>query len=189
VSARVSVPLERRTAVATSYAAEVDGVSAAAPRLLVWSERRAGESDANAAVLGALARSLGPRGSPFVFVDFDPSIDRRGNARQLRDALGDRPIGLVIVLGSLTGGSLRFTTPYGDLIPAFDTYARAAGAPYQTTRTTAKIDELSDIAPFIDLKTIVIASTDGTRDLRGDASAVIGYVAGRLARGAEELPR
>jgi len=188
-TARVDVPLERRSATTTSYVGEVPGVSPTTPRILVWAPRRDSPHPATD-VLAALAREVGPRRLPFVFVDFDRTGETRANLDAVRTALAGRTIGLVVVLDWLDGTALRFTTPYGDLIPAFDLYAQEAGARFERTGQTAAISELAEVAPFIDLRTVVVRGAGGSDgDLRPDAAALLGYVAGRLALGAEELPR
>jgi hypothetical protein len=187
-TARVEVPLERRRATTTSYVGEVAGVSPTTPRVLVWVPRRDSPHPATD-VLAALAREIGSRRVPFVFVDFDRTGETRANLDAVRAALKDRPIGLVVVLDRLDGTALRFTTPYGDLIPAFDLYAEEAGARFERTRQTASISELAEVAPFIELRTVVVRGTGGSEgDLRSDAAALLGYIAGRIALGAEELP-
>jgi hypothetical protein len=188
-SARVEVPLERKAASTTSYMGEVAGLSVTTPRVLVWAPRRESPHAATD-VLTAVARELGPRGVPFVFVDFDRSGQERQQVEGIRAALGTRTIALVVVLDWLDGSALRFTTPYGDLIPAFDHYADQAGARFALTRRTATISELAGIAPYIDLKTMVINGSGGSEgDMRPDAAALLGYLGGRLALGAEELAR
>lgn len=189
INARVEVPLQRENASVTSLVGEVGDLPHDAGRILVWSVRRPGEAHPSGDVLVALARELRARGAPFIFVDFDPSVDPSANAKSIGDALGDRRISLVVVLDRLDGSVLRFTTPYGDLIPAFDFYAAKAGARYEPTRTTPGPAALADIAPFIDVKTVLVTGGGGPGDLRPDAAALVGYLAGRLALGAEEVPR
>jgi hypothetical protein len=95
----------------------------------------------------------------------------------------------VIALDRLDGPSLRFTTPHDDLTPALDLYAEKAGARYQSTPSTPSIASIAAVAPFFDIKTVVVDGSRGDGDVRADAAAVLGYLAGRLAHGAEELPR
>jgi hypothetical protein len=102
--------------------------------------------------------------------------------------MGERDIALVLVLDTLDGSALRFITPYGELVPVFDRYADAAGAAHQVTRETARPDELAGVAPFPLVKTVVLRATGQVGDQRPGAAAVIGYLAGRLALGAPELP-
>ncbi len=189
ISARVEVPLARQTASATSYVGEVSRAAPDAGRVLIWAVRKPGAAHPSADVVAALARELEGRGAPFVFVDFDPSIDLQANRQSIRDVLKDRRISLVVVLNQLDGTALRFTTPYGDLIPTFDLYADKAGARHEVTRATADITALADIAPLVDVKTVLVSGNAGDGDLRPDAAALVGYLAGRLALGAEELPR
>lgn len=189
ITARVEVPLRREAATTRSYLAEVTDVPDDAGRIVVWSDREPGADRPAADVVAALARTLGGRGVPFVFVVFDPSVDPAANARAVRDALGHRRIALLVVLDRLEGSALRFTTPHGDLVPALDLYAEKAAARHETTRLTAKPGDLSGVAPFPDVKTVLIRGQGGQGDLRGDAAALIGYLAGRLAFGAEEVPR
>ena len=188
VGARVEVPLTDVRTTVTSNVAQVGNAPADSAHILVWSARSADGSQSAAPVLAALSRSLSTRGVPFVFVDFDPSIDARANAQTIRDLMGARRIGVVIVLDHLEGTSLRFRTPYGDLIPAFDLYADRAGARHEVTRSTAPISTFTG-APFVDVKTIIVTGSGGSGDLAPDAAALLGYLAGRFALGAEELPR
>lgn len=188
VPARVEVPLEHRAANVTSYVGESDGVPAETGRVLLWTERRLGANNARD-VLAAAARALGPRHAPFIFVEFDPAVDAVANRKAVREVLKDRRISLVIVLDRIDGRALKFTTPYGELIPAFDHYAERAGARHEATRTTPRIGAIEDVTPFPELRTVLITGAGGSGDLRPDAAALIGYLAGRLALGAEELPR
>lgn len=190
VTARIEVPLAERRSDATSLVAEVRGAPEAAGRVVVWAERRrtalggAEPDPAQADVLAATARALADRRVPFILVDYDP----RSDISAVQRSLDHRRIALVIYIGPLEGGQLRFRTMNGDLIPAFDLYADKAGANRHVTTTTATPTNLGVIRPFINVKTVVIGS-DGVGDARADASAVIGYAAGRLALGAPELPR
>jgi hypothetical protein len=183
------VPLERTASSSTSYVGEISGTAHDAGHVLVWAPRRPEDPHPSADVLAALARTLVPRQAPFLFVDFDDAADRKANAQAIRAALGDRRLALVVVLGNLTGDALKLTTPYGDLIPALDSYASEAGARSIVTRSTAPITALDGIAPFADVRTVLVESAGGTGDLRPDAAAFLGYLAGRLALRAEELPK
>lgn len=185
VRAHVSVPLERRSASVSSYVGELRDAPPDAGRIVVWAIRREGTQHPSADVLTALARALAGTRLPFVFVDFDPSLD----SRAIADVLTDRRIALVLVLDRLDGSRLRFTTPYGDLIPAFDLYAQRAGARFDHTLETAGISALEGLAPFSGIRTVVITGNGGDADTRGEAVTLLGYVAGRIALGAEELPR
>lgn len=188
VTARVEVPLGRTPRGSTSYLGEVAGVGAETARVLVWAPHGPSPNP-NRDVLGALARALGPRRVPFIFVAFDEAGDPKANGDSIRQLLRGRRIALVVVLERLDGGLLQVTTPYGDLIPALDAYAAEAGARHQTTYTTPPIGSLEGVAPFIEMKTVVLKGSGGEDDPRADAAAVVGYLAGRLALGAEELPR
>lgn len=189
-TARVDVPLARATAHVRTFAGEVGGVAADQGRIVVWAVRHA-SGPAAADVLVALAPELAPRHLPFVFVDFDPAVDANINAGDVAAALAGKRIALMLVLDGLDGSALSFDTPYGDLVPAVDAYAENAGARYVVTRATESMARWTwpGIAPFISTKTVVIAAAGGHGDLRPDAAALIGYVAGRYALGAEELPR
>ncbi|MGH2492576.1 MAG: ABC transporter permease subunit, partial [Candidatus Limnocylindria bacterium] len=189
VTARVDLPLATTTASITSYVGEVAGVPSDAGRILVWVPRRPDARRSPADVLAALARSLGDRRVPFILVDFDPAVDPVANTKRIGDELKDRRIALVVVLDRLDGGALRLTTSHGDLIPALDHYADRAGARHEVTRTTTPPSAMSDSVPFVDVKTVVLTGTGGDGDPRADAAALVGYLAGRLALGAEELPR
>ncbi len=190
VVARVEVPLARARALVTSYVGEAGGVSRDGGRVLIWRERNADEPNPSTLdVLAALARAFGDRDVPLVFVDFDPAVDPKENAKAVAAALQGRRIRLVIVLGKLSGSALRFTTANGELVPALDMYADKAAARHELTRTTATATAVSDIAPLLDYKTVVVSGNGGSGDLRPDAAAFVGYLAGRLALGAEELPK
>ncbi|HEV8654264.1 MAG TPA: ABC transporter permease subunit [Candidatus Limnocylindria bacterium] len=189
VTARVEVPLQRQTASVTSHVAEVANAPEDAARIVVWSIKRPGAPHPSTDVLAAVSRALAPRRVPFIFVDFDPSLDPEANTKSISEVLKDRRIALVVVLDRLDGPTLRFTTPYGDLIPALDRYAEEAGARYQRTLETSRIAAIDEVAPFFDVKTVLVDGSRGDGDPRADAAALVGYIAGRLALGAEELPR
>jgi len=194
VRAQITVHTERVSAHVRSFVAESDA-PASAKRIVVWAVTHAstaGDREPVEAMLAA-ARALAGRSVPMVFVAFDPSVDANGNARMVADALRDRKVGMIIVLDDLVGEALVFRTPFGDLVPAFDRYADKAAAPHRVTRSTvARDSELwtwPGIAPFIDEKTMIVTGSGGDGDLRGAAAALLGYIAGRAALGAEELPR
>jgi peptide/nickel transport system permease protein len=189
VIARVDVPLAATTASITSYVGEVEGAPRDAGRILVWVPRRSDAQRSSASVLAALARSLGDRRVPFILVDFDPAVDPIANTKRIGEELKDRRIALVVVLDRLDGAALRVTTSHGDLIPALDQYADKAGARHEVTRTTTPPSAMPDSVPFLDLTTVVLTGTGGDGDVRPDAAALVGYLAGRLALGAEEVPR
>lgn len=188
VHARVEVPLEHRTGNVTSYVGESDAVPGDIGRILLWTERRPGPDSARD-VLAATARALGPRHAAMIFVELDPAVDAIANRKAVREVLKDRRITLVIVLDRIQGTALKFTTPYGHLIPALDHYAEKVGARHEVTRTTSRIGAIEDVTPFPELPTVLITGTGGRGDLRLDAAAVVGYLAGRHRLGAEELPR
>lgn len=185
VTAHVEVPLAGETAVRTSFIGEAAGLPDTTGRVLVWARRSRDAAHPAADVIAALARVLASRNAPFVLVDFDPATD----PGPLLALLRERPISLVIVLDGLEGEALRFTTPYGDLIPAFDLYAERAGARYEVTRETPAMGALAGVAPFADVRTIVIRGDEREGDLRPDAAALLGYLAGRYALGAPEVPQ
>jgi peptide/nickel transport system permease protein len=189
ITARVEVPLERKTEAVTSHVGAVADAPQGAAHVVVWNLKRPGVPHPGEDVLAALGRSLADRRVPFILVNFDPSLNADANARTIRETVKDRRIGLVIVLDRLDGPDLRFTTPHGDLIPALDLYAEKAGARYQSTSSTPSIASIAAVAPFFDVKTVVVDGSRGDGDVRADAAAVLGYLAGRLAHGAEELPR
>jgi hypothetical protein len=118
-------------------------------------------------------------------------VDPSANARDVAAVLAGRRITLVLVLDALDGDALRFATTFGDLIPAFDLYADKAGAAHVVTRSVVNTGTWTwpGRAPFIEARAILISGAGGAGDRRADASAVIGYFAGRLALGAEEVPR
>lgn len=192
--AQVAVPLARVQAHVRSVIAE-SAAPANAARIVVWAvvhPSSAGDREPIEAVAAA-ARAVGTRSVPLVFVAFDPSVDATGNARMVAERLGDRKLGLFIVLDDLVGTALSFRTAFGDLVPAFDRYADKAGVPHLVTRgTVSRTNELwtwPGIAPFIDNKSIIVSGNGRPGDLRSEAAALLGYIAGRAALGAEELPR
>jgi hypothetical protein len=75
------------------------------------------------------------------------------------------------------------------LILALDQYADISGAPHAITRNTATVLALGESAPLPGVRTVLISGHGDQGDLSKDAAAVIGYLAGRLSLGAEELPR
>ena len=188
VMARVEVPVEERAATVTSFIGETESADAESGRVLLWTERRPG-ADGGRDVLAVAAEVLAARRVPFVFVEFDPGVDAVASRQTIRELLKDRRITLVIVLDRLEGKALKFTTPYGDMIPALDLYAERAGARYEVTRTTPPIGSIEGVTPFPELRTVLVSGTGGAGDLRSDAAALVGYVAGRLALGAPEIPR
>jgi len=164
-------------------------------RIVVWAvlhPSSVGDREPIEAMVAA-ARAIAGRSTPLIFVAFDPSVDAAGNARMVADVVRARTIGLVIVLDDLVGSALQFRTPFGDLVPAFDRYADKAGVPHLLTRGTVSRDsELwtwPGIAPFIDDRSIVVSGAGAAGDLRAATAALLAYVAGRAALGAEELPR
>lgn len=189
VTARVEVTLSRQTASVTSHVAAVGGAHPDAAHIVIWNIRRPGVQHPGEEVLAALARTVADRKAPLIFVNFDTALDPAANAKVIEEALKDRRIGLVIVLDHLDGPSLRFTTPHGDLIPMLDSYADKAGARHEVTRTTPTEAALAEVAPFAGVKTVLIDGSRGDGDARPEAAALLGYLAGRLALGAEELPR
>jgi len=184
LTARIAVPLrEDVTSVATTVA-EVPGFAAETGRVVIWAEHRLGTtaSEANRRdVLASLARFATARHAPFIFVDFD----LRADALAVREFLASRRVLVVIILDQLDGGVLYFTTANGDLIPALDLYAEKAGTRHETTRRTYSVEQVG--SPVPEFKTVVIDSSGAGTDARADATALIGYLAGRLALGAPEL--
>jgi hypothetical protein len=185
VRARVEVPLRQTAVAVASKVAEVEAAPADDARIVLWA---AYDIDADALdttranVLASIARLAEARKLPFVFVE----SDRRADAAAVRDALADKRVGLVLVLDDLHGDTLTFKTANGDLIPAIDLYAAKAAAKFEVTRSTAPRGSMTE--PFPDARTIEIGATGEGRSDR-DAAAVIGYLAGRLALGAPEVPR
>ena len=189
VIARVSVPLAKAETRSTSVAGEVAGTPSGAAHILVWAVREGGTASRTDDVLSAVARSVAPRKSPFIFVSFDPSGETAANEQLVRDAVGDRRISLVLVVLDVDGDALEFTTPNGELILALDEYATASGARHTITRSNSTIQALGAVAPLQGVRTVMISGHGADGDLRPDAAAFLGYLAGRLALGAEELPR
>ncbi|HYY55640.1 MAG TPA: hypothetical protein VFA01_09685, partial [Candidatus Dormibacteraeota bacterium] len=112
---------------------------------------------------------------------------RRADPKIIRGAFDDARVALVLVLEQLRGDVLNFESANGDLIPALDFYAQKVGARYEVTRQTASIARMAAPLPFT--KTVAMGATGGTGDARSDVVAVVGYLAGRHALRAPELPR
>ena len=189
--AKVSVPLERVTAHVRTLAAETAVASAARPPVMIWAVRRPGAAHPSADVISSVTGLMSARRQPFVFVDFDASVDPNTNARDVFERLAGQRIALIVVLDQLDGSALTFATVYGDLIPAMDRYAERAGAAHVVTRSTTRIADWSwpGIRPFIDMRAILVRGNGGAGDVRGDAAAFIGYLGARAALGDEEFPR
>jgi peptide/nickel transport system permease protein len=182
----VDVPVSERTLAVTSVVARVPGIDASTGHIVLWAARG---SEANAIdqprsdVIAAVARLAASRHAPFVFVD----ADRRADPKIIRGAFDDARVALVLVLEQLRGDVLTFESANGDLIPALDFYAQKVGARYEVTRQTASIARMAAPLPFT--KTVAMGATGGTGDARSDVVAVVGYLAGRHALRAPELPR
>lgn len=185
----VDVPLERVSAHIRSLVAEVPGFSPEQGRVVVWAVKREGAAHPVEPLLAGLARDLSARKASFVFVLFDPAVDPSTNARDIAAVLADRHLSLFLVLDALDGAALRFTTPFGDLIPALDRYSETSGAAFVPTRVTASQSTWTwpGAAPYIEDRAVLITGTGGAGDPRADAAALIGYLAGRRALGAEEM--
>lgn len=188
IAARINVPVRADSTTATSRLAQVPDLPSGVGRVVVWATRDADSpalEPARANVVASVAAMAAARRAPFIFVDFDP----HGDTSAVREALADRRVTLVLVLGNLNGGAMRFETANGDLIPAFDLYADSAGAQHEVTRQTASSERMALLAPLVGTKTVVISGNGGQGDVRADAAALIAYLAGRLDLGAPELPR
>jgi peptide/nickel transport system permease protein len=191
VRATIDVPLQVARGHVRSWVAEVPGIAPDSGHVLVWAVKRTDAAHPAADVAAALARQFVPRRAPFIFTIFDPSVDSGANARDVAALLAGRRIRLILVLDGLDGDALRFETTFGDLIPAFDLYADKAGATHLVTKSIVSTATWTwpGRAPFIESRAVLISGTGGTADRRADAAAVIGYFAGRMALGAEEVPR
>jgi hypothetical protein len=194
--AAVDVPIARdRAHVRSLVGATAEALSGDRGRptraVLVWAVLRPEGARSALDAMVALARSVATSGIPVVFVAFDPTIDPDGNAAAVAERLAGVDTTFVVVLDALEGSALQFRSVNGDLIAAFDLYTERAGARHVATRTTidpnAQSYDWPGIRPFIRERSIVMTGTGGDGDLRGDAAATLGYMAGRLALGAEEL--
>lgn len=189
VTAHIELPVERVSVTPRSLV----GATGAAPRVLVWAVTPATRLSSRPALdaLAACIRALADRtGEEVAFVVFDRAADPLGNARQVADLLGRTRWDLIIVLDDLEGERLRFSTISSDLIPAFDEYAQRSGARAQLTRGSAGDDfTWPGIQAFPKSRSVVVTGSGGVGDLRADAAALLGYIAGRDALGAPELRR
>ena len=162
---------------------------------------RATGSRSAADALSALVRALAGRPTPpLAFVIFDPRGDPFANAKAVRAALGSTVIDDVFAIESLGGTRLRFSTTYGDLVPAIDVYAERVGAAFVRTANGLPLDtpatgdlmNAAGLSVFTDEHWVLISGqgpvTDAD-DLRDDAAAVLAYVVARYADRAPELVR
>jgi len=197
---RVEVPVAAVTTASRSLVA-LTPAPAGAHRLVVWAvaPSRADGSRGAADVLAAIVRALAGRAlPPLALVLFDPGGDSQANAKAVRATFGTTQLDVVIVLDTLAGSALRFTTAYGDLVGAFDAYAVRTGASAVHTDMTLDPDTAAagdlmvplGLGALGDIHWVLIRglgrAVDGT-DLRDDAAAVVGYAIGRYAAGAPEL--
>lgn len=200
--AHLELPIGPVTETSRSLVALTPG-SAGSHRLVIWAvaPSLATGSRSAADALVAVVRSLGGQARPaLAFVVFDPRGDPLANAIAVRATLGSAVIDDVLAIESLGGPALRFSTTYGDLVPAVDAYAAAVGA--SAARTAAALSpgaaETGDLMQAAGLSVFtqehwVLVSGQGpvtdSNDLRADAAAVIAYAIGRYARQAPELVR
>ena len=163
-------------------------------RVLIWAVMPAtrGDSRPAADALAAFVRSLAGRtGAGLAIVAFDRTGDPLGNARVIADLLGRDRWDTIVVLDDIDGERLRFQTPYGDLIPMFDEYAKRTGSRAAITRSISTPENVAwlGMEAFPRSRWTVLGATGASGDLRGEAAALLGYVAGRDALGAPELRR
>jgi ABC-type dipeptide/oligopeptide/nickel transport system permease subunit len=189
VTAHLELPVERVTATPRSLV----GATGDAPRILVWAVTPATRLSSRPALdaVASAIRTLAHRsGEEVAFVVFDRTGDPLGNARQIADLLGRTSWDLIIVLDDLEGDRLRFNTLSSDLIPAFDEYAQRSGARAQLTRGSSGDDfTWPGIQAFPKSRSVVVSGAGDAGDLRADAAALLGNIAGRDALGAPELRR
>lgn len=189
--AHVELPIARVTATSRSLV----GVTTGEPsRVLIWAVMPAtrGSSRTATDALAAFVRSLAGRtGAGMTIVAFDRTGDPVGNARAIADLLGRTRWDTIVVLDDLDGDRLRFQTPFGDLIPMFDEYAKRVGARAAITRSISTPENTSTLGmeAFPKSRWTVLRATGENGDLRGDVAALLGYIAGRDALAAPELRR
>ena len=189
VRAQLSLPVARVTATSRSLV----GTTGAAPRILVWAVTPGTRLSSRPALdaLASTIRALADRkGEEIAFVVFDRTADPLGNARQIAEHLGRTTWDLIVVLDDLAGERLRFETQSGDMIPAFDEYARLSGARAEVTRGSASDDfTWPGIQAFPKSRSVVVSGTGGEGDLRADTAGLLACIAGRDALRAPELRR
>ena len=189
VSAQVSVPVVHGSADFTSYAGVTPGASVGQGYVVIWAVRRPDAQHPTAAVLARLSAAFAHSGLPVAYVDFDPTLDASANAKAVREAIDGRRIALLVALDRLDGDALTITTPFGDLIPAFEQYAQIAGVPHQSSTTTPSLASLGDSAPLLGVRTVLISgNAKGSGDLRPEGWACVVYLVGRRALGAGVVP-
>jgi peptide/nickel transport system permease protein len=166
--------------------------SSGGPRLVIWCVMPSASDDGAADVAADLARLISRRAvDGAIVVFFDPRGDQRANANLVRDRLGDRRVGLLLVVEGLRGDHLEVLSASPDLVPASDRSAQVAG------RVIAQRSAASDVQwawfgvnAFADARALWLRGAGPAgRDLRPDAAAYLGYVVGRWAIGAAELLR
>jgi peptide/nickel transport system permease protein len=189
--ARVELPISRVTTTARSLVGVTPGEPA---RVLIWAVLPAtrGSSQPATDALAAMVRSLADRsGAGLAVVAFDRSVDPKGNARAVADLLGRTSWDTIVVLDDLDGERLRFDTIHGDLIPMFDEYAKRSGARAAITRgiSNPEASAFLGMEAFPKSRWLAVRATGDGGDLRADAAALLGYIAGRDALGAPELRR
>jgi hypothetical protein len=189
VTAHLELPVERVAAKPRSLI----GTTGDAPRILVWAVTPGTHLSSRPALdaLASTIRALAARtGEEVAFVVFDRTADAPGNARQVAERLGRTNWDLIVVLDDLEGERLRFDTNSSDLIPAFDEYAERSGARAQITRGSAGDDFTWPGSRRSQSRARwSFSGPGGSGDLRADAAALLGYIAGRDAADAPELRR
>jgi peptide/nickel transport system permease protein len=200
--AHVELPIAEVAASSHSLVALTAG-SAGSHRLVIWAVAPSAVTGSRSAadVLSAIVRTLAGRDSPaLAFVLFDPRGDPAANAKAVRAVLGSTVIDDVVAIESLGGTTLRFSTVYGDLVPAIDEYAarvgarasRTAGALNPAAPETGDLMRSAGLTPFTDDHWVLISGQGPVTDegeLREDAAAVVGYIVARYADRAPELVR
>jgi peptide/nickel transport system permease protein len=189
VTAHLELPVERVSETPRSFV----GTTGDSSRILMWAVTPATRLSSRPvldAVAGTIRAVKDFAGEEVAFVVFDQTADPLGNARQVAERLGRTQWDLIVVLDDLEGDRLRFLTLSADLIPAFDEYAQRAGARAQITRGSAGDDfTWPGIQAFPRSRSVLVVGAGDGGDLRADAAALLGYVAGRDALGAPELRR
>lgn len=190
-TAKVNVPV----AAVTETSHNLLALTPARPdghRLVLWAIAPSAIDGSRSAAdaLAAAVRSLGARPVPgLAIVFFDPRGDTAANARELVAAVGAK-IDLIVLVDSLNGQRLKFSSIYGDLFFPFDRYADDAGIRHARTLVEDEPSWPTGLAAMGRSKYVLVTATGPASpdiDLRADAAGLLGYVMARYDIGSPEL--
>ena len=190
-TARVSVPV----AAVTETSHNLLALTPARPdghRLVLWAiapsaiDGSRGAADALAAAVRSL-RARPVAGLAIVF--FDPRGETAANAKELLASIGGK-VDLVVLLDSVNGQHLKFSSIYGDLFFPFDRYADDAGIAHARTLAEDEPNWATGLAAMGRFKYVLVSGSgpaSAEAELRPDAAALLAYVTARYEMGSPEL--